>query len=206
MAVVMLSLLSLSAFAQEEADLSADSVAFADELSGAEAPAAIPAEPGLYTLVDGRYVALTVQRGIESQGTTTIYSVLSFERDKVAYGGESSDTPASGEFVMVIDPKKRGISLTPKKYDVFIRSMTPELMAAIRLTPKGGKRIFEAGRYINGFPIEQGESVGFSWERLDEVTFLIHAPFEPGEYAFIFKPAKFGQWEMQAVYDFTIVP
>lgn len=207
LSLFLMAAFSAPAFAQEAADEAADRAALEAELFGAEAAApALPTEPGLYTLVDGQYVALTVQRGIEQQGTTTIYSVLSFEKDKVSYSGETSDTPTTGEFVMVIDPNKRGISLTPKKYDVFIKSMTPNLMTAIQLTPGKGKRCFEVGRYINGFPIEEAESVGFSWERLDDVTFLIHAQFVPGEYAFIFKPAKFGQWEMHAIYDFTIIP
>lgn len=196
------------ALAQDVADEeAADKAALEAELFGTEAPEAVlPSEPGLYTLIDGQYVALTAQRGTESKGGTTLFSVLAFENDKLSYSGETSDSPTTGEFVMVIDPNKRGISLTPKKYDVFIKSMTPDLMAAIQLTPNKGKRRFEVGRYINGFPIEQAESVGFSWERLDDVTFLIHANFEPGEYAFIFKPAKLGQWEMHAIYDFTIIP
>lgn len=196
-----------AALAQEVDDEAADKAALEAELLISETVApALPKEPGLYTLMDGQYLPLTVQRGIESKGSTTVFSVLAFEKDKLTYSGETSDTPTTGEFVMVIDPNKRGISLTPKKYDVFIKTMTPNLMAAIQLTPNKGKRRFEVGRYINGFPIEQAESVGFSWERVDDVTFLIHANFEPGEYAFIFKPAKFGEWEMQAIYDFTILP
>ncbi|MBQ0044805.1 MAG: hypothetical protein KBT05_07275 [Bacteroidales bacterium] len=44
----------------------------------------------------------------------------------------------------------------------------------------------------------------YSCKLVDENTFEITADFEPGEYAFIFKPAKLGEFDFTSIYGFYV--
>lgn len=163
-------------------------------------------DPGLYNVNGEVSTPLTFQNGTHRQSNTSIGGLVDIGNEKVTYKGETSDTPfMTAEFALVINPEKKNAVRTLKKFDVFIKSMTPANMILIPLFVEKGKRVFDQGRSYNGIKFNsKRQSIEFEWEQITDNSFSITADLVPGEYAFVFKYAKFGGYEYDAVYDFTI--
>lgn len=159
--------------------------------------------PGIYAVVDSTLTHLSYTSGIASNSGLNIIGV-EVGNSKFTYRGESSEVKANGKFVMVIDPEKKTMRKTPKVYDPFIKSMTPELIIIVPLEVAKNKRIYDEGTSIQGINTKKKARVEFQWELIDENTYEITADLQPGEYAVVFKPAKLGSFDFSSIYGFYI--
>lgn len=159
--------------------------------------------PGIYAIVDSTATHLSYTPGTAVHSGLNIIGV-ELGNSKFTYKGESSGVKATGKFVMVIDPQKKGIRKTPKIYDPFFKSMTPELIMIVPLEIAKNKRIYDEGMSVQGINTEKKARVDFQWELTDENTYEITAELQPGEYAVVFKAAKLGPYEFDSIYGFYV--
>lgn len=159
--------------------------------------------PGIYSVVDGTATHLSYTLGAAGSSGLNVIGV-EVGKAKFSYKGESSEVKATDKLVMVIDPEKKAIRKTPKAYDPFIKSMTPELIMIVPLEVVKNKRVYDEGTSIQGINTKKKERVEFQWELIDENTYEITADFEPGEYAVIFKPAKLGAYDFSSIFGFYV--
>ena len=159
--------------------------------------------PGIYAIVDSTVTHLSYTPGVASNSSSNILGV-ELGKTKYTYKGESSEVKATGKFVMVIDPENKGIRKTPKLYDPFIKSMTPELIMIVPLDVVKNKRVYEEGTSIQGINTKKKTRVEFQWELIDENTWEIRADLQPGEYAVVFKPAKLGAYDFCSIFGFYV--
>lgn len=160
-------------------------------------------EPGIYALVDGSCTSLSYANGITANSSTNVLGIEIGKR-KESYKGETSGVRCSGTLVMVINPEKKIITKTLKKYDPFIKTMNPDLIMIVPLEVQKNKRVYDEGRSLMGINTEQKERVSFEWEQTDENTFEIRFQAAPGEYAVVFKPTKIGDYDLQSIYGFYV--
>lgn len=160
-------------------------------------------DPGIYAIVDNEATHLAYTNGITSNSGLNVVGI-EVGKTKVSYKGETSGVKATGKFIMVIDPERKMIRKTPKLYDPFIKTMTPDMMMIIPLEVAKGKRIYDGGTSLEGINTKKQTRVSFEWELVDENTFEITADLTPGEYAFIFKPAKLGPYDFSSIYGFFV--
>lgn len=92
---------------------------------------------------------------------TVIAACLAFATASFAQG-ESSEVKATGKFVMVIDPEKKGIRKTPKVYDPFIKSMTPGLIMIVPLEVAKNKRVYDEGTSVQGINTQKRQGLNSS--------------------------------------------
>lgn len=159
--------------------------------------------PGIYAVVDSTATHLSYTLGTVASSGVNIIGV-EVGNTKFNYKGETSGVKATGKFVMVIDPEKKAIRKTPKVYDPFIKSMTPELIIIVPLEVVKGKRVYDEGTSLQGINTRKKTRADFEWELIDENTYGITASLEPGEYAVIFKPAKLGSFDFGSIYGFYV--
>lgn len=159
--------------------------------------------PGIYAVVDSTVTHLSYTPGIAANSGLNVIGV-EVGRVKFTYKGESSGVKATGKFIMVIDPEKKVSRKTPKLYDPFIKSMTPELIMIVPLEVVKNKRVYDEGMSIQGINTERKTRVEFQWELIDENTYEITADLLPGEYAVVFKPAKLGGYDFCSIYGFYV--
>ena len=159
--------------------------------------------PGIYAIVDGTATHLTYTPGKSVKSGLNVIGV-EVGKDKFKYSGESSGVAATGKFVMVIDPEKKGITKTPKVYDPFVKSMTPDLIIIVPLSVVKNGRVYDEGTSIQGIKTKKKARVEFQWEPIDENTWEITADLQPGEYAVVFKPAKLGAYDFCSIYGFYV--
>lgn len=161
--------------------------------------------PGIYAVVDSAYTHLTYTPGVSHQGGVNILAV-EVGHSRYTYKGDSSGVNADGKFIMVIDPKSRMLIKTPKKYNPFFKDMNPNLVMIIPLGSSKGSRYYDEGTSVQGFNTKKHERIAFEWELVDENTFEIRTgDLAPGEYAFVFKPAKLGAYDFTSIYGFTVI-
>lgn len=161
-------------------------------------------EPGLYAINPLNESKLTPQGASKSNKSNAVFGI-EIGNAKLLYKGVSSDTSASGKFIMVIDPEQKAIKQTLKEYDVFVKSMTPDNMIIVPLEVEKNRRVYCEGKTINGFNTEKKDRVPFTWEQITDNSFVIYADVTPGEYAIVFRPAKLGEYNFNTVFDFTVV-
>lgn len=160
--------------------------------------------PGIYAVVDSTYTHLTYTPGVSHQGGVSILSV-EVGHSQYTYKGASSGVKAVDRFIMVVDPASRALIKTPKRYNPFFKDMNPNLIIIVPLDIQKGKRIYDEGASVQGFNTKKKDRIPFEWELVDENTFEIRtAPLSPGEYAFVFKPAKLGVYDFCSIYGFFI--
>lgn len=162
-------------------------------------------EPGLYYVNLEESVPLTYQSGINKSSGT---EMLGFEisNKTIRFKGETSDTPvAQASFVLVCDLKKKSIVKTLKKYDVFVKNITPDNMILVKLDVGDGKRFYDTGVAINGININKKERPPFEWEQITDNSWQVTANLEPGEYGFIFKASRLSDYDFDSIFDFTVV-
>lgn len=159
--------------------------------------------PGIYAIVDSTVTHLSYTPGVAANSGLNVIGV-ELGNTKFTYKGESSEVKATGKFVMVIDPEKKGIRKTPKVYDPFIKSMTPELIMIVPLEVVKKKRVYDEGTSVQGINTKKKTRVEFQWELIDENTWEITADLQPGEYAVVFKPAKLGAYDFCSIYGFYV--
>lgn len=159
--------------------------------------------PGLYAINGENEDLLTPVNAVQSNSNTNI---LGIEVGKVKniYKGITSDSIASGKFILVINPEQKAIKKTLKDYNPFIKSMTPANMIIVALDVEKNRRVYDHGTTLEGFNTEKKGRVDFIWEQISDNSFLIEAELVPGEYAIVFKPAKLGEFDFNAVFDFTV--
>lgn len=160
-------------------------------------------EPGIYAIVDSTATHLSFTPGKVANSGINVVG-LELGSTKFAYKGETSGVKADGKFVMVIDPEKKAMRRTPKAYDPFIKSMTPELIMIVPLEVVKDKRVYDEGTSVQGINTKKKTRVEFEWELVDENTYEITADLQPGEYAVIFKPAKLGSYDFSSIYGFYV--
>lgn len=161
-------------------------------------------EPGIYAVVDSAVTHLSYTPGVSARTGVNILGV-EVGKNKFTYKGETAGVKATGKFIMVIDPEKKGITKTPKKYDPFIKSMTPALIMIVPLEVVKGKRVYDEGTSLQGINTMKRTRIEFEWELVDENAYGITvADAAPGEYAIIFKPAKLGEYDFTSIYGFYV--
>ncbi len=159
--------------------------------------------PGIYAIIDSTATHLSYTPGVAANSGINVIGV-ELGRTKFTYKGESSGVNATGKFVLVIDPEKKGIRKTPKIYDPFIKSMTPELIMIVPLEVVKNKRVYDEETSIQGINTKKKTRVEFQWKIVDEYTYEITADLQPGEYAVVFKPAKLGAYDFSSIYGFYV--
>ena len=159
--------------------------------------------PGLYAVNGEESVRLTPVMSAQNNSSTGILGV-EIGKTIYKYKGETSDTKATGTFVLVCDMKKKVIKQTLKDYDVFIKTMTPDNIIIIPLEVDKGRRIYDEGLLLDGIRTEVKGRAEFEWERISDNSFIIRTELAPGEYAIAFRPARLGSFEFTAVFDFTV--
>ena len=159
--------------------------------------------PGIYAVVDGTPTHLTYTPAVNVKSGINVIGV-EVGNSRFDYKGETSGVTATGKFIMVIDPENKGIRKTPKLYDPFIKSMTPELIMIVPLDVVKNKRVYEEGTSIQGINTKKKTRVEFQWELIDENTWEIRADLQPGEYAVVFKPAKLGAYDFCSIFGFYV--
>jgi len=78
-------------------------------------------KPGIYAVRGGESVQLPYGYGL-----TSGFGVGPASFVKYRYDGESSGVTADSTFVLVVDPKKKSGIVLPKKFDCFLKDLTPE--------------------------------------------------------------------------------
>lgn len=164
-----------------------------------------PREPGLYAIMGDESVPLVYQSGTASDSGTSFLGIVELGEKTYIFKGASCNTLTDSTFVMVCDLEKKHIARSLKKYDVFVESMTPANMIVLPFEVQKNKRIFSEGKTVNGFSTEKKTTIKFEWEKLYDNSFLItiHG-LTSGEYGFAFKPAKLGQFDLTAIFGFSI--
>ncbi|MCQ2153872.1 MAG: hypothetical protein MJY44_04820 [Bacteroidales bacterium] len=158
--------------------------------------------PGIYAVVDGTPTHLTYTPAVNVKSGINVIGV-EVGNSRFDYKGETSGVTATGKFIMVIDPERKVLRKTPKIYDPFVKTMTPDLIMIVPLEVVKGKRVYDRGVSVQGIDTRKHNRMEFQWELVDENTFEITAALLPGEYAFVFKPAKMGSYDFSSIYGFT---
>ncbi|MCQ2149983.1 MAG: hypothetical protein MJY45_06520 [Bacteroidales bacterium] len=160
-------------------------------------------EPGIYAVIDGNATPLSYANGIAGNTGLNVVGV-EIGKVKFSYKGETSGVRAVDKLIMVINPESKNIRRTPKLYDPFIKTMTPEFIMIIPLEVAKNKRIYDEGTSVQGINTQKHERVEFQWELVDENTYEITADFQPGEYAIVFKPTNLGKYDFSGIYGFYV--
>lgn len=170
--------------------------------------------PGIYTVVGEESIPLPYIYGMES-GSSVGIGIVSIGSAKFTYKGATSGVNASDTFVLVIDPEKKTGSASPKKFDMFLKTMTPEDMMFLPLTTneKKQRREYDTGTGVGigigpvgiGTNTENKERNGFEWEMISDNSFKIKvSDLAPGEYGIIFRQTKIGQFMYNNLFGFTV--
>lgn len=161
--------------------------------------------PGLYAICDGEPVLMSYISGMTSKSGV---GVLGFEigEDKIFFKGTTSSIKTSGSFILVCDMSKKGITRTLKKYDVAVKSVTPDNILIIPLeVVKNKKRAYNGGKSINGINTTKRQFVDFTWEMISDNSYRIECDnIAPGEYGIAFRSAKLAPYDFDAIFDFTV--
>ena len=160
-------------------------------------------EPGLYIVNGEESTLMTTQTGSISSSSTGLLGI-DLGKTKYNFKGATSGATSSGTFVMVINPEKKNVTMGLKKYDVFVSSVTPDNMIIVPLEVVKNKRVYEAGKSINGFNVSTKDSLPFEWEPLTDNSYTIKVDLTPGEYAIVFKATKHANFEFTRVFGFTV--
>ena len=161
-------------------------------------------EPGLYAIVGEESIPLVYSNGTASVSSTGILGV-ELGKKKCTYKEPTSGVLASGTFVMVINPEKKGITRSMKSYEPFIKTMTPNNILVLPLTVDKNKRVYEEGKTIEGINISVKDRMDFEWEQISDNSYEIRVlNLIPGEYGFVFRPAKLGEFDYSAIFGFTV--
>lgn len=162
-------------------------------------------EPGIYSIIDGVAYPLPYSNGTEVKRST---GILGFEigSEKYKYKGETAGVDVlNNKLVMVVDPERTVIKRTLKKYDPFVKSMTPGNLIIVRLVVDKNKRYYDAGESFEGIKLGSKARVEFEWELVDDNTYEISVDyFQPGEYAVVFRPATLGAYDFTGIFGFTV--
>lgn len=161
-------------------------------------------EPGLYAINNGEPVVMSAINGANSKTSAGILGV-EIEKKEIEFKGVTSPIKTDGEFIMVCNMNKKNITRTIKKYDLFVQSMTPDNMLIVPLqVVKNKKRVYYAGKSVNGINTTVKEFYDFTWERITDNSFSIRCNLEPGEYGIVFREAKHGPYNYDTIFDFTV--
>lgn len=159
--------------------------------------------PGLYAVVGDDYIPLTYTNGTTASSMTNIIG-LEIGNRKYKYKEPTSGVTASDTFVMVIDPDKKAITQTMKAYNPFIKTMTPDNILILPLLSDKDKRIYEEGRTFYGINFNVKDRMDFEWEQITDNSFVIRVQnLIPGEYGFVFRAARLGEFNYAAIFGFT---
>ena len=158
-------------------------------------------EPGIYAI-----------NGNETSKMTPVYALrtnkknfLNTGKHMFTYRNATSDTKATGSFLLVCDLARKKASKTRKSYDVFTRNTTPENVIIIPLDSQKKGRTYSGNSTFIGMNTEIKGKRLFAWEQTADNAYRIDIDnLSPGEYAIVFKPTKMGQYDFNCVFDFTI--
>lgn len=167
-------------------------------------------QPGIYTVVGQESRPLSYVYQLSASGSVGIMGV-NVGHDTYKYKGTTSGVIASDTLVLVIDPSKNKGVITPKKFDIFVKSMTPDNIMILPLTvnEKKQRREYDAGTTIGianaSIKTKSLQRIQFEWEQISDNSFMIKvADLTPGEYGVIFRMSKLGQFDFNALLGFTI--
>jgi len=167
--------------------------------------------PGLYTVVGEESIPLSYSRsggGSVSVGTMGV----TVGHDTYKYSGTTSGVNASNTFILVINPDKRTGVITGKKFDMFIKGMTPDNMLLLPLVvnQKKERREYDAGTTVGianaRINTSSQDRIQFTWEQISDNSFkiVVEDTLIPGEYGFIFRTSKLSQFNYSALLCFTV--
>ena len=163
-------------------------------------------EPGIYAIVEDESIPLaSFVAGAASSST----NVIGIEIGNTQYNfkGEESGVVANGKFVMVIDPEKTMAVKSLKKFNPFIKTMTPNnvIIIPLKVNEKKHRREYSMGQTFMGINTEKKERVPFEWEQISDNSYEITLQdVVPGEYGFVFKYVKLSDYDFGAIFGFTI--
>lgn len=161
-------------------------------------------EYGMYAICDGAPVEMHAVKGIAHHSGVSVLGV-DLGDTKYEYKGATSKIQASGEFLMVCDSTVAVVYNAFKNFNPCGKTMTPDNIIIVPLeVVKNKNRIYDMGETINGFNTARKERVEFSWEQVEDRTYLISCDPEPGEYCIVFRLDRLGKYEYSRVFDFTI--
>jgi len=167
--------------------------------------------PGIYALVGEEYVPLNYVYGSAAPSIM----VAGVGREKYNYKGVSSGVNASDTFILVIDLNKKSGVISPKRFDCFYKSMTPEDLIVLPLITnnKKDRREYDAGIVIaassgsisGSINLGDNDRASIEWEQITDNSFKIIVPnLEPGEYGFVFRISKMSSFLFSSLFGFTI--
>lgn len=167
-------------------------------------------KPGIYAVRGGESVQLPYGYGLYSGFGVGPASFLRYH-----YDGESSGVAADSTFVLVVDPKKKVGSVTPKKFDCFTRNLTPEDIVFLPLDVNEERqcREYDPGVVIgySAGPVTVAanaaiqERAGFEWEMISDNSFKITVHgLNPGEYGIAFRLSKLASFNYNAIFGFKV--
>lgn len=162
--------------------------------------------PGIYTIVGGESIPLAYSNS-STVVRTSGNGIFQTGHEIYRFKGVTSAVFASDSLVMVIDPKKSVIVKTMKKYDVFVKSMTPDNIMVIPLTvnDEDQRREYDPGKNFSGLRVESTPEMEFEWERISDNSFSIKlSKLKPGEYAVAFRAARLASFDFSGIFCFTI--
>ncbi|MBQ0060696.1 MAG: hypothetical protein KBT15_02830 [Bacteroidales bacterium] len=164
-------------------------------------------EPGLYYVYGEESFKLTPILGYREAKESSLFGIIDIsEYNWKVYKGPTSDTRClSGDFVLVIDPKRKAAVQTLSKYNVFTKDLTPERVALVPLEVKEKERIWDINANENVFKLVPKNAIPFEWQRINDNAFSIHADLKPGEYCFMIQYFKRMPYDINTILDFTVI-
>lgn len=164
-------------------------------------------EPGLYYVHGDESFKLTPLLGWREAKESSLFGIIDIsEFNWKVYKGATSDTFClTGDFVLVIDPKRKAAVQTLSKYNVFVKDLTPDRLALVPLEVKEKERIWDINANENVFKLIPKNAISFEWKRISDNAFSIHADLKPGEYCFMVQYFKNMPYDINTILDFTII-
>ena len=166
-------------------------------------------EPGFYAEENDSYVPLKPEFSVAVNAIPDLND-SGFTDSEIACnvfqfkGKTSINSSSTGSFIFVGHPKRKSISQTRRKYNVFTRDMNPDNMLLVPLDVVKKRREYDARRAT----LQKGHaiwpSVDFEWEQLGKNTFRITTDLPDGEYAFVFRFKKNTSFNFNAAYTFSL--
>ena len=163
--------------------------------------------PGLYTWSGGEWVLLPFETAWANEDFNGMPTDFELANTWFYVNGPSAQTKSEGKWLLVCDLQKKAFKQTPKKYDVFVRHVTPDNILIIRYEEQKRKRryccLFHS---IDPFKGADWVSEPFHWKRLTANSFLIEADLTPGQYGAVFRYNDKTSFNFKTAFTFYIEP
>jgi len=169
---------------------------------------------GIYAIVNGESIPLSFTYGTgggdfgTGAGIGNVSMNIVLAKSTFHYKGVHSGIVASDTFVLVVDPKKNSGIITPKKFDYFIKKMTPNDMIVVPVftNEKKQRREFDPGTIVDMLKhLKDNYSEQFQWTKISDNSFEIKVnELTPGEYGIVFRIPGTMSYSFDHLFGFTI--